>query len=151
MTSEEVTPEEPACRLHGPGTDPARLVGRRLVGVVTARHRFEGVLGDDPVDVWLVDDRGESTLVTAGSDWCLVVEASPPGEDYDTGEHGSVEVRPGADATPFARHVGEEFLAVREEHHPLTGRTALEVGFASGAVRCWSWGGDLRLGAVEQP
>jgi hypothetical protein len=39
----------------------------------------------------------------------------------------------------------KDVLAVREEFEPKTDRIAVEVTFASGRVRCDSWGGDLRL------
>ncbi|MFH9419164.1 hypothetical protein [Streptomyces sp. NPDC017529] len=48
--------------------------------------------------------------------------------------------------TPFADHLGETVLAVREEAGPDTGRLALEIAFDSGRVRCETWSGeDLRL------
>ncbi|PJN22091.1 hypothetical protein [Kitasatospora sp. CB02891] len=43
----------------------------------------------------------------------------------------------------------EPVLAVREGHHPLTGRTALELAFPTGAVRCDGRSGDLRVRAVD--
>lgn len=98
-----------------------------------------------PLDVWLVDSAEGCTHITTGSDWCLIVEASHPHADYDMQELGHVEVGPVTDETPFARHIGEEVLSVREEHHPWAGRVALDVVFSSGRVRCQGWEGDLRL------
>ncbi|WP_447003765.1 hypothetical protein ACRAKI_29555 [Saccharothrix isguenensis] len=98
-----------------------------------------------PLDVWLGDSGGGWTHITTGSDWCLTAEASPPHSDYDMQESCQVEVRPVTDGTPFARHLGEVVLAVREEHHPHAGRQALDIVFTSGRVRCQSFEGDLLL------
>jgi hypothetical protein len=102
--------------------------------------------------VWLVDERGATAHITISADWCLLVEEGAPDDGYDMGEHGFISVGPIGDATPFARHVGSTVRAVREEHHPLTGRVALELDFVDGGVRCDGWAGDLRLselGVVE--
>lgn len=133
------------CPLHGSGARPEALVGRRLVSVFAAWDRSGGEAAEDPLEVWLIDDQGSSVHITTGSDWCLVVESTSPHEGYDMAEWGRVEVAPVGDRTPFAAHLGEDVLAVREEFEPLTGRIALEVTFASGRVRCDSWAGDLRL------
>jgi hypothetical protein len=135
----------PECGLHGAGVDPRRLVGRRLERVIAAWYSFGSETSPDPLDVWLVDDRGGHTHIATGSDWCLIVEESPPHEGYDMQECGRVEVRPIAGETPFARHLGAEVLSVGEEHDPLTGRMGLDLVFPSGRVRCRSWAGRLRL------
>lgn len=101
-----------------------------------------------PLDVWLIDGRGDAVHLTAGSDWCLIVEASKPHADYDMGGSGRVMVRAIGEETSFARHVGEDVSAVREEHAPSIGRVALELTFPTGRVRCESWAGDLRLTSV---
>jgi hypothetical protein len=131
--------------LHGPGTHPELLVGRRLEEVFAAWHRNGGEEAEDPLDVWLIDSQGSSMHVTTGSDWCLIVESSSPHEGYGMDSWGRVEVAPIGDRTPFAAYLGEDVLAVREEFEPKTGRIALEITFASGRVRCGSWAGDLRL------
>ncbi|MCC8248624.1 hypothetical protein [Saccharothrix luteola] len=133
------------CGLHGAGTDPRRLVGRRLERVIAAWHHYGSEVPTDPLDVWLVDDQEGCTHVTTGSDWCLIVEGSPPHEGYDMQEYGRVEVGPIGGETPFARHLGEEVLAVAQEYEPRTGRIALDLVFPSGRVRCRCREGDLRL------
>jgi hypothetical protein len=95
--------------------------------------------------VWLIDSEAVSTRITTGSDWCLIVEASAPFAGYDMAESGRVEVAPVSGETPFADHLGETVLAVSEESVPESGRTALEIVFDSGRVRCETWSGDLRL------
>jgi hypothetical protein len=47
--------------------------------------------------------------------------------------------------TPFADHLCETVLAVREEGAPESWRLALEITFGSGRVRCDTWSGNLRL------
>ena len=123
------------------------LIGRRLVRLVASWRVFEDRRDDMPVDVWLIDDQGGSTRFTSGSDWCLVVEVSEPFEGYDMGEWGRIDVRPVYEETPFAPHVGDTVLGVRQEWEPRTGRVALEVDFTSGSVRCESWEGDFRMRA----
>ncbi|MFD0274404.1 hypothetical protein ACFVHB_10920 [Kitasatospora sp. NPDC127111] len=144
------TPPRP-CRAHGPGLDPAALVGRRLTGVVAAWHVYEGRRDPVPVDVWLVDDSGGSTRVSSGTDWCLVVEASAPYEGYDMDEWGLIEVEPGDHLAPFARHLGEPVRGAREEFEPMTGRIAIELDFPSGGLRCESRDGDVLLRALGRP
>ncbi|MFC4610504.1 hypothetical protein ACFO9E_22295 [Streptomyces maoxianensis] len=141
MESEKVN----QCPLHGSGARPEPLVGRRLEEVFAAWHRSGDEEAEDLLDVWLIDSQGSSVHITTGSDWCLIVESSSPHEGYDMDSWGRVEVAPVGDRTPFAAHLGEDVLAVREEFEPKTGRIALEVAFASGRVRCDSWAGDLRL------
>ncbi|MEU4064108.1 hypothetical protein AB0F25_17025 [Streptomyces wedmorensis] len=133
------------CPLHGAGVSAQSLVGCRLAEVVGSWHLFgsDGPVG--PLDVWLIDDRGVAIHLTTGSDWCLIVEASMPHVGYDMGDWGRVTVRAIGAETPFADHVGEDVLAVQEEHTPNTGRVALELTFPTGRVRCESWAGDLRL------
>lgn len=143
MESEKVN----QCPLHGSGARPEVLVGRRLEEVFAAWHRSEDEEAEDPLAVWLIDSQGSSLHVTTGSDWCLIVEPSSPHEGYDIDSCGHVEVAPVGDRTPFAAHLGEDVLAVREEFEPQSGRIAMEVIFASGLVRCDSWAGDLRLSA----
>ncbi|MDN3271492.1 hypothetical protein [Streptomyces sp. MA15] len=124
------------------------LVGPRLVEVVGSWHLYgsDGLAG--PMDVWLIDDRGAVTHLTTGSDGCLIVEASKPHIGYDMGTSGRVTMGAIGEKTPFADHIGEDVLAVREEHAPNTGRVALELTFLTGRVRCESWAGDLRLTSV---
>jgi hypothetical protein len=116
-------------------------------------HHFPGNPVDDLVAVWLVDERGRSTHLTTSADWCLLVEESEPTNGFDMGELGAFEMRSDVDAMPFAPHVGSTILAVREEHHELTGRVALELTFPTGRVRCDSWEGDLRItaGGLGEP
>ncbi|WP_199549440.1 hypothetical protein [Streptomyces sp. N35] len=133
------------CPLHGSGVRPEILVGRRLEEVFAAWYRSGDEEAGDPLDVWLIDGQGGSVHITTGSDWCLIAESASPHEGYDMDSWGRIEVAPVGDRTPFASHLGEDVLAVREEFEPRTGRVALEVSFASGRVRCDSWAGDLRL------
>ncbi|MFD3680921.1 hypothetical protein [Streptomyces sp. NPDC058613] len=136
------------CLLHGAGVSGQSLVGRRLAEAVGSWHLYGS---DDPVgplDVWLIDDRGASIHITTGSDWCLIVEVSEPHAGYDMGVSGLITVGAIGEKTPFADHLGESVLAVREDHEPNTGRMALEISFPTGRVRCESWAGDLRLTVV---
>ncbi|MFH8804863.1 hypothetical protein ACH4F6_35765 [Streptomyces sp. NPDC017936] len=133
------------CPVHGVGVCPDYLVGRRLERVVASWHLYGMDAPDGPLDVWLIDSEEVATHVTAGSDWCLIVESSAPFEEYDMAELGRVQVAPVSDETPFADHLGETVLAVREEGDPDSGRLALEITFDSGRVRCDVWSGDLRL------
>ncbi|RFC75070.1 hypothetical protein DXZ75_18795 [Streptomyces sp. AcE210] len=80
--------------------------------------------------------------------WCLIVEASEPNTGYDTGGSGPITVGGTREHTPFADHIGECVVAVRETHEPNTGRVALELPFPTGRVRCESRAGDLRLTPV---
>ncbi|MFD8754415.1 hypothetical protein ACFV0O_26020 [Kitasatospora sp. NPDC059577] len=141
----------PVCHTHGPGIEPASLIGRRLVRLVASWHVYEGRRDDVPVDLWLIDDHEVATHVMSGTDWCLVVEASEPYEGYDMGDWGRIDVRPTKEETPFARHLGETVLGAWEEWEPMTGRMVLELDFPSGGVRCESWSGDLRIRAVDRP
>ncbi|WP_261384156.1 hypothetical protein [Streptomyces sp. T12] len=120
-------------------------MGRPLAEVVASRHVYGGRDLAGPMDVWLIDDRGATVHVTTGSDGCLIVEESEPYTGYNMGDSGRVTVGAIGNETPFADHVGESILAVREEHEPNTGRVALELSFPRGRVRCESWAGDLRL------
>lgn len=61
------------------------------------------------------------------------------------GDWGHVTVGAIGNETPFADHIAESLLGVREEHESITGRVALEFSFPGGRVRCESWAGDLRL------
>nr|WP_223243403.1 hypothetical protein [Streptomyces sp. CBMA123] len=126
------------------------MVGSRLVEVLASWHTHAGHPGDGPVEVWLIDDRGRSTNIASGTDWCLMVESSGPDEGFDMGDWGRIDVLPVRDETPFAAHLGEVVLGVRQEWNPATGRVALELDFASGGVRCETWSGNLRLLAVER-
>jgi hypothetical protein len=134
-----------ACPLHGGGAAAQSLVGRPLAEVVASRHVYGGGDLAGPLDVWLIDDRGATVHVTTGSDGCLIVEESEPHTGYNMGDSGRVTVGAIGNETPFADHVGESILAVREEHEPNTGRVAMELSFPRGRVRCESWAGDLRL------
>ncbi|MFH8254249.1 hypothetical protein [Streptomyces roseolus] len=133
------------CSLHGGGAAAQSLVGRLLAEVVASWHVYGGGDLTGPLDVWLIDDRGATVHVTTGSDECLIVEESEPHTGYDMGDSGRVTVGAIGNETPFADHIGESVLAVREEHEPNTGRVALELSFSRGRVRCESWAGDLRL------
>ncbi|WP_306324572.1 hypothetical protein [Streptomyces venezuelae] len=95
--------------------------------------------------MWLIDSEAVATHITAGSDWCLIVETSDPFGGYDMAESGRVEVAPISGETPFAHHLGETVLAVSEERVPGAGRIALEITFDSGLVRCETWSGNLRM------
>lgn len=123
-------------------------MGRRLAEVVGSWHVYGGDPPAGPLDVWLIDDRGAAVHLTTGSDWCLIVEASKPHAGYDMGDWGRVTVATTDEETPFAAHLGEDVVEVREEHAPNTGRVALELTFPTGRVRCESWAGDLRLTSV---
>ncbi|MFD0531464.1 hypothetical protein ACFQ1I_40585 [Kitasatospora arboriphila] len=112
-------------------------------------HVYGGRRDGTPVDLWLIDDHGVSTHLMSGTDWCLVVEASEPYEGYDMGEWGRIDVWPTQEETPFACHIGDAVLGVREEWEPRTGRVALELDFSSGGVRCEGWSGELRVRAVD--
>ncbi|MER5730537.1 hypothetical protein ABT084_19765 [Streptomyces sp. NPDC002138] len=134
------------CPLHGAGTDPTRLVGRAISSVVASWHVYEGERSEAPLDVWLLDSEGESTRITTGSDWCLIVESARPHEPYDMGEWGRIEVGDDLGDHPFLRHLGDTVATVAEFAVPQTGRTHLEIGFADGdRVRADCWEGDLRL------
>ncbi|WP_413804725.1 hypothetical protein [Streptomyces sp. OE57] len=102
-----------------------------------------------PLDVWLIDSEEAATHVTAGSDWCLIVESSAPPEGYDMAELGRVQVSAVGGETPFADHLGDTVLAVREEVDPDSGRLAMELTFDSGRVRCGTWSGELRLSSTR--
>ncbi|MFE9425464.1 hypothetical protein ACFYNO_21140 [Kitasatospora sp. NPDC006697] len=134
----------PVCPLHGAGTDPSLLVGVRLAQVIASQ--LVPADGDDegPIDIWLIDEAGASTWITAGSDWCLIVETSSPGEGYALGAQGRVVVAPDC-GTPFQRHLGERILSVEERWEPKTGRIGLLIEFESGGVLCDVWAGDLRI------
>ncbi|WP_432246745.1 hypothetical protein ACRAR1_00695 [Streptomyces sanyensis] len=133
------------CPLHGGGVAAQSLVGHLLAEVVGSQHVYGGDASAGPLDVWLIDDRGATVHVTTGSDGCLIVEDSEPHAGYDMGDSGRITVGSIGNETPFADHIGESVLAVREEHEPNTGRVALELSFPRGRVRCESWTGDLRL------
>ena len=105
---------------------------------------YDGV-ADGPVDVWLVDDRGAWTHITAGSDWCLITEPSGPFEGCDMGEYGRMEVRQIRSGTPLADHVGEKVVRVRQKFGSRTGRMGLDLVFASGTVHFDSGTGDLHM------
>ncbi|MFI9269393.1 hypothetical protein ACIGXM_01515 [Kitasatospora sp. NPDC052896] len=144
-------PTNPACPLHGSGIDPSTLLGRRLVRLSASWHSQEGQPVDGPVELWLGDDQGGSTGISIGTDWCLLVEASKPHDGFDAGGWGRIDVLPLRTVNPLASHFGAVVLGVREEWVPRTGRMALELDLISGSVRCESWGGDLRILAVERP
>lgn len=114
------------CPLHGGGVAAQSLVGHLLAEVVGSQHVYGGDASAGPLDVWLIDDRGATVHVTTGSDGCLIVEESEPHAGYDMGDSGRVTVGSIGNETPFADHIGESDLAVREEHEPNTGRVALE-------------------------
>ncbi|MFI6978518.1 hypothetical protein ACIBSV_07945 [Embleya sp. NPDC050154] len=133
------------CPLHGVGVRPEYLVGRRLEQVLASWHLYGAEAPSGPLDVWLLDSEGVATHITTGSDWCLIVETSPPFAAYDMREVGRVEVAPIGGETPFAEHLGETISAIDEQRDPYTGRLALEITFGSGRVRCETWSGDLRL------
>ncbi|MFD9003707.1 hypothetical protein ACFV0T_22475 [Streptomyces sp. NPDC059582] len=124
------------------------LVGRRLAEVVGSWHLYGSGAPRGPADVRLIADRGAAIHLTTRSDRCLIVAASEPDAGYDMGGSGRVTVGAVGEEMPFADHVGEDVLEVREEHPPITGRVALEVTFPTGRVRCESWAGDLRLASV---
>ncbi|MFE2145755.1 hypothetical protein ACFXA3_29160 [Streptomyces sp. NPDC059456] len=134
------------CPLHGAGTDPTRLVGRTISRIVASWHVCEGERSEAPLDVWLIDSEGDSTRISTGSDWCLIVESAPPHEPYDMGEWGRIEVGEDLGDHPFLRHLGDTVASVAEFAAPETGRTQLEIGFPDGdRVRADCWEGDLRL------
>ncbi|MBT2365791.1 hypothetical protein J7E88_10815 [Streptomyces sp. ISL-10] len=133
------------CPLHGAGASAQSLVGRRLAEVVASWHLYGSYEPAGPMDVWLIGDRDGAVHITTGSDWCLVVEVSEPHAGYDVGNWGLITTGAIGKETPFAYHIGESVLAVREDHEPHTGRVALELSFPTGRVRCESWAGDLRL------
>ncbi|MFJ2026813.1 hypothetical protein ACIODW_23825 [Streptomyces sp. NPDC087897] len=133
-----------ACPLHGVGVFPGYLVGRRIERVVVSGHPYGSEPPSGPLDVWLIDSETVVTRITTGSDGCLMVETAPFAED-DPAESGRVGGSAVSGETPFADHLGETVLGVGEEGAPGGGRLALEIAFASGAVRCASWSGGLRL------
>lgn len=136
------------CPLHGAGVSAQSLVGRRLAEVVGSWHLYGRDAPTGPLEVWLIDDLGAAIHLTTAADWCLIVEASEPHAGYDMGDPGRVTVGVIGEGMPFADHVGEDVVEVREEHAPNTGRVALELTFPTGRVRCESWAGDLRLTSV---
>ncbi|WP_406336903.1 hypothetical protein OG814_38910 [Streptomyces zaomyceticus] len=137
------------CPLHDGGPSAQSLVGRRLTGAVGSWHLYGGEDPVGPLGVWLVDDQKAAVHITTGSDWCLIVEVSEPHVGHDMGDSGLIAVEAMGDSSPFAAHIGESVVAVREKHEPNTGRMALELSFPTGRVCCESWGGDLRLTAVR--
>lgn len=139
---EPVSP--PVCPLHGAGSDPLSLVGVRLAQVISSQLVPTDDEVNEQIDIWLIDEAGASTWITAGSDWCLIVEASSPGEGYDLGTQGRVVVAPDHE-TLFQRHLGERVFSVQERWEPRTGRIGLLIEFESGGVVCDTWAGDLRL------
>lgn len=139
------SPRANECPLHGVGVRPDYLVGRRLEQVVASWHLYGSDAPSGPLDVWLIDSEAVATHITAGSDWCLIVETANCVAGYDMAESGRVEVAAISDETPFADHLGETVLEVSEAGAPDSGRLALEITFGSGRVRCDSWSGDLRL------
>ncbi|MBH5338785.1 hypothetical protein IHE55_30005 [Streptomyces pactum] len=138
-----------ACPLHGAGVSAGSLVGRRLARVAGSWHVYAGDVPEGPLDVWLIDDRGEAVHLTTGSDWCLIVEVSEPHAGYDMGGSGLVTVGAVGEGSPFVDHLGESILAAREDHEPHAGRVALELSFPTGRVRCESWAGELRVTSVS--
>lgn len=120
-------------------------MGRRFAEVVGSWHSYDRNDPQGPLDVWLIDDRRATVHITTGSDWCLIVEASAPHAGYDMGASGRITVGAIGEQTPFAQHIGESVLAVREVYEPNIGRVALELTFPTGRVRCASWAGDLRV------
>ncbi|MEO3764056.1 hypothetical protein [Streptomyces sp. B8F3] len=133
------------CPLHGGGVCPDHLVGRRLKQVVASWHLYGAEAPSGPLDVWLIDSEAVATHVTTGSDWCLIVETSPPFAGYDMADSGRVEVAPISGETPFADHLDETVLAVSEKGDPDSGRQAVAITFGSGRVRCETWSGELHL------
>lgn len=129
--------------VHG---NAARALINTAQRIVASWHRHAKAQSG-PLDVWLIDSDGVATRLTTGSDWCLIVERATPYEGYDMGAGDRVEVAPVKDETPFAAHLGETVLAVREEADAATGRLARDIIFNSGRVRCESWAGELRLSA----
>ncbi|MER7198454.1 hypothetical protein ACWGDS_30680 [Streptomyces sp. NPDC055059] len=125
--------------------DPDRLAGRRVKQVVAAWHRHDCEDAAGPLEIWLVDDVGDYIHITAGSDWCLIVDETAPHVGYDLGESGRVEVVASERGTPFARYAGEVVLAVDQRFDVRTGRVGLEICFSTGSVQCGSWRGDLHL------
>jgi hypothetical protein len=136
------------CPAHEAGSDQSLLAGVRFQQVVASRHVIDEQVNGEPIDLWLIDDTGACTSITTGSDWCLIVDASAPHDDYDVRTFGRIEVSGGID-TPFASHLGEQVLAVQQEWAPKTGRIGLVIEFESGAVRCESLAGELRLHAIN--
>ncbi|MER5934403.1 hypothetical protein [Streptomyces sp. NPDC002054] len=121
-------------------------MGRSIRRIVASWHVYDGERSEAPLDIWLIDSEGESTRISTGSDWCLIVECAEPHEPYDMGEWGRIEVGEDLGEHPFLRHLGDIVTAVAEFADPTTGRTLLEVGFADGdRVRADCWQGDLRL------
>ncbi|MEV8530362.1 hypothetical protein [Streptomyces sp. NPDC051211] len=121
-------------------------MGRTISRIVASWHLYDGERSEAPLDVWLIDSEGESTRISTGSDWCLIVECAEPHEPYDMGEWGRIEVGEDLGDHPFLRHLGDTVAAVAEFADPVTGRTLLEIGFADGdRVRADCWEGDLRL------
>ncbi|WP_208635882.1 hypothetical protein [Amycolatopsis thailandensis] len=137
--------EPHVCPLHGAAVDHDRLVGRRVVQIVAARHRYDSEEAVGPLEIWLVDGLGDYIHIRTGSDWCLIVDDAAPHAGYDLGESGRVEVVTSGHGTPFARYVGEAISSVDERFDARTGRVGLEICFSTGSVQCGSWRGDLHL------
>ncbi|MFD9053687.1 hypothetical protein [Streptomyces zaomyceticus] len=93
--------------LHGVGVCPDCLVGRRLEQVVASWHLYDSEAPSGPLDVWPINGAAVATHITTGSDWCLIVETSPPIAEYDMAESGRVEVAPDSGETAFADHHGK--------------------------------------------
>ncbi|WP_234317894.1 hypothetical protein [Streptomyces rimosus] len=62
--------------------------------MVASWHQYVSEAPSGPLDVWLIDSAEDSTHVTTGSDWCLIVERSVPFGGYEMAESGRVEVGP---------------------------------------------------------
>ncbi|MFI8327196.1 hypothetical protein [Streptomyces sp. NPDC085529] len=122
---------ENKCPLHGVGVRPDHLVGRRLTRIITSRHLYDSEPPSGPLDVWLIDSEANTTHITAGSDWCLIVEMAPPSMGYAMAESGRIEVAPIDAESPLVAYLGKSVRAVSEGTTPHSGRLALDVTFAS--------------------
>lgn len=135
------------CSLHGPGLPAHDLVGRRLVEVMASWFRHGDGDREGPLEVWLIGEDDAPISVTAGSDWCLIVDRAEPHDGWAFDDI-VVDVTTIGRRTPLAAHLGERVTAACDERHPYTGRMAIELAFPTGGVRLDSWGGDLRIQAI---
>lgn len=137
---DRVDHEKPSgCPPHGAGLRVESLVGRRLVEVVAAWQEVGGGEVVGPLDVWLIDDGGDSVHVTTGSDWCLIVEAAQPYGDYDLGASGGSAWEPSVMRHRSRSTSGSALWACGKSTSRIPGASRLSLCLRAG-------GFDVRVG-----